>query len=143
MKHLLRLLSIGIYLVMIGCVGQQTASLISDPRLHVDSNLNSGVIFSSIIDDITPGGFTEIQLSGFNHSTSVCKIEYRVTWFDTRGMAVDSILSRWQRQTLINDMPFQIQAISPNTTIGSFLIQIREEGARGFEESPETAPPQG
>lgn len=121
---------------MTGCAATSPQALSGDQRLLVHSSLNSGVAFESLIDDVNSGGFTEVQLSGRSTSNTVSKIEYRVDWFDSRGMEIKSILSRWNKKTLVNNMPFQIRAVSPRTDISSFQILIKRDGAAGFEETP-------
>lgn len=107
-------------------------ALSEDQRLLVHSNLNSGVLFESLIEDVNKDGFTEVQLSGRNISNNVQKIEYKVDWFDSRGMEVKSILTHWNKKTLVNNMPFQIHAVSPETNISSFRILITEDKGSGY-----------
>ncbi|MDD2557300.1 MAG: YcfL family protein [Desulfuromonas sp.] len=118
-------------IVLSGCASTSTRALSEDQRLLVHSNLNSGVLFESLIENVNNGGFTEVQLSGRNISNNVQKIEYKIDWFDSRGMEIKSILSRWNKKTLVNNMPFQIHAISPKADISSFKILIIRDDSSG------------
>lgn len=121
-----------------GCVNNPSKTLLNDQRLVVHSSLNRGISFEQIIDRLNNAGFTEVQLSGYNASSSIRKVEYRITWFDEQGMAIKTILSRWNKTTLVNKNPFYIHFVSPQNNISSYVIQIQEEGSVGFEQAPNT-----
>ena len=54
------------------------------------------------------------------------RIQYRFTWFDKDGMAVDSIVSTWKEMTVIPGEEVQIQSIAPSRNCKDFSISLKE-----------------
>ena len=114
-------------------------NIISDKRFITDSFLEGRLLLTGINTVETPDGFLRVQLTAINERVGFFselwssmtgenpyKIQYRFTWFDKNGMAMDSILSTWQEMTVIPGEEVQIQSVAPSRDCKDFTINLKE-----------------
>ena len=71
-------------------------------------------------------GFMELNVNGFNRSSSVRKFRYRVEWLDTNGIVLQNRTSVWQRASAMGKSPFAIRAVAPRTEAVNFRMDTRK-----------------
>src|SRR4030067_1361585 len=67
-----------------------TRHVITDKRVITDETLATKVNIIGVNDATTPGGFLQIQIEVLNESHSMQEFNYRVEWFDMKGMAINN-----------------------------------------------------
>lgn len=114
-------------------------NVIHDKRFITDGFLEDRLLLTGVNTAETPDGFLRVQLTAVNARVGFFpemwssitgenpyKIQYRFTWFDRNGMAMDSILSTWQEMTVIPGEEVQIQSVAPSRDCRDFTVSLRE-----------------
>ncbi len=150
MKKLwLSLLSGGLLLAGTGCQNTvnrvenadktMTPNVVNDKRFVTDGFLADRLQLTGINTATTPDGLLRVQITAVNvrigffsqmwsglTGENPYRIQYRFTWFDKDGMAVDSIVSTWKEMTVIPGEEVQIQSIAPSRDCKDFSISLKE-----------------
>ena len=136
MKKLwLSLLSGGLLLAGTGCQNTvnrvenadktMTPNVVNDKRFVTDGFLADRLQLTGINTVNVRVGFFSQMWSGLTGENPY-RIQYRFTWFDKDGMAVDSIVSTWKEMTVIPGEEVQIQSIAPSRDCKDFSISLKE-----------------
>ncbi|GGI84492.1 YcfL family protein [Shewanella gelidii] len=54
------------------------------------------------------------------------RLQYKFTWFDAQGVAIDEEASPWKSLTLHGMQSIQVNAVAPNPQAQSFEVYLRE-----------------
>ena len=116
-----------------------TPDTIRDARFITDGFLRDRLALKSLTVSETPDGFKRAQLAVVNVRTGALAqawsgmtgenpypIRYKFTWFTQDGMAVDTLLSDWQRVTIIPGETLYLQSVAPNRDCKDFQISLKE-----------------
>ena len=116
-----------------------TPNVITDKRFVTDGFLADRLKLTRVITSTTAEGLLRVQISAVNVRVGVFAqmwsgmtgenpypIQYKFTWFNKDGMAVDSIVSTWKAMTIIPGEEVQIQSVAPNCDCKDFLINVKE-----------------
>ena len=116
-----------------------TPNVIRDSRFITDGFLKDRLALKNVTLSRTSEGFMRVQLEVVNIRTGVFsqmwssmkrdnpyKIQYKFDWFTKDGMAVDSILSTWQNQTVIPGETAYLQSVAPTKECYDFKISLKE-----------------
>ncbi len=120
----------------------------SDPRVKLDEEVRSdtlgsnivtrpvGAAFSALIGEgieiervVTQqnkGGFMEVHVQGYNRAVGVKRFEYRVEWFDAKGLLIDSTTSTWLPVSAKGKSSFSFKAVAPTREAVDFKINTRK-----------------
>ena len=115
-----------------------TPNIIADKRFVTDGWLRDRLKLSQLtVSD--SGGLMRVQIAAVNVRTGVFsqmwsgitgenpyRIQYRFTWLDRNGMAVDSIASTWREISVIPGETVHIQSVAPNPNCKDFIINLKE-----------------
>ena len=113
---------------------------ITDSRFITDGFLKDRLALKSLTISETANGFMRAQLEVVNVRTGVFsqawsgltgenpyKINYKFTWLDENGMAVnDTLLSTWRTETVIPGETLFLQSVAPNKKCKDFKISLKE-----------------
>jgi len=116
-----------------------TPDVINDKRFVTDGYLADRLKLTGLVTSTTPEGLLRIQITAVNVRVGFFSqmwsgmtgenpypIQYKFTWFDKTGMAVDSIVSTWKEITVIPGEEVQIQSVAPNRDCKDFSINLKE-----------------
>jgi len=116
-----------------------TPNIVNDKRFVTDGFLADRLKLTGIITSTTADDLLRVQITAVNVRTGFFSqmwsgmtrenpypIQYKFTWFDRNGMAVDSIVSTWKDMTVIPGEEVQIQSVAPNRDCKDFTIQLKE-----------------
>ncbi|MBS1370444.1 MAG: YcfL family protein [Lentisphaeria bacterium] len=116
-----------------------TQNVINDKRFVTDGFLADRLLLTGVNTSETSDGLLRVQLTAVNARVGFFsqmwsgmtgenpyKIQYKFTWFDGNGMAVDSILSTWKELTVIPGEQIQIQSIAPSRDCRDFSVNLKE-----------------
>ena len=116
-----------------------TPNVVNDKRFVTDGFLADRLQLTGINTATTPDGLLRVQITAVNvrvgffsqmwsglTGENPYRIQYRFTWFDKDGMAVDSIVSTWKEMTVIPGEEVQIQSIAPSRDCKDFSISLKE-----------------
>jgi len=116
-----------------------TPNIVNDKRFVTDGFLADRLKLTGLVTTATADGLLRVQITAVNVRTGFFSqmwsgmtrenpypIQYKFTWFDKNGMAVDSIVSTWKEMTVIPGEEVQIQSVAPNRDCKDFSIQLKE-----------------
>ena len=116
-----------------------TPNIVNDKRFVTDGFLADRLKLTGIITSTTADDLLRVQITAVNVRTGFFSqmwsgmtrenpypIQYKFTWFDRNGMAVDSIVSTWKDMTIVPGEEVQIQSVAPNRDCKDFTIQLKE-----------------
>lgn len=116
-----------------------TQNVIRDKRFVTDGFLEDRLLLTGLNVTDFSDGFLRVQLTAVNARVGFFsklwssitgenpyRIQYRFTWFDQNGMAMDSILSTWKEMTVIPGEEVQIQAVAPSRECKDFTVNLKE-----------------
>lgn len=117
-----------------------TPNTITDARFITDGFLKDRLALKSLTLSEASTGLMRAQLEVVNVRTGALsqawsgltgenpyKINYRFTWFDENGMAVnDMLLSTWRTATIIPGETLFLQSVAPNKKCKDFKISLKE-----------------
>ena len=114
-------------------------NMVQDSRYVTDSFLKDRLRLVGVNTSETAEGLMRVQLTAVNVRTGVLaqawsslsndnpyRIQYKFTWFDLNGMAVDSIFSTWQERRIILGETVQFQSVAPRKDCKDFRIELKE-----------------
>ncbi len=114
-------------------------NMVQDSRYVTDSFLKDRLRLVGVNTSETAEGLMRVQLTAVNVRTGVLaqawsslsndnpyRIQYKFTWFDPNGMAVDSIFSTWQERKIIPGETVQFQSVAPRKDCKDFRIELKE-----------------
>ena len=114
-------------------------NMVQDSRYVTDSFLKDRLRLVGVNTSETAEGLMRVQLTAVNVRTGVLaqawsslnndnpyRIQYKFTWFDLNGMAVDSIFSTWQERRIIPGETVQFQSVAPRKDCKDFRIELKE-----------------
>ncbi len=150
MKKLLMPLTLGLLLACLaGCQDSvntvenenktMTVNTIADRRFVTDGFLRDRLKLTAVNTSESPDGFMRVQLTAVNVRVGVLdqawtgltgdnpyRIQYRFSWFDQNGMAVDSILSTWRQIPVIPGETVHLQSVAPTRECKDFMVHLKE-----------------
>lgn len=114
-------------------------TVIRDARFVTDRFLRDRLALQSLSISETADGFMRVQLEVMNDRTGVWSqawsgmtgenpydIRYKFDWFDSNGMAVNSVLSDWQDATIIPGETLYLQSVAPTRDCRDFKVSLKE-----------------
>ncbi len=75
------------------------------------------------------GGIDHVRVQG-RGAMQRRQIEWSITFFDESGRAVPGLSDRYRRFTVVPDVPFQLEAISPIDDAARASIHLRASSSR-------------
>jgi uncharacterized protein YcfL len=109
--------------ILSGCATTQPV----DPRVKIiDEFVSQSITITEISSRKNQGGLLEVQVTGFNRSSSYKKLEYRIEWLDSNGFKIKTILSRWTHIPAFEKSEFRFKAVAPKPSASDFRILIRK-----------------
>lgn len=75
-------------------------------------------------------GHILVNISGTSTSTQV--VYYKVDWYDAAGMPVKTILSAWQKASIVKGVPFDWTVVSPSPKAVQFKVLITKNIGDGI-----------
>jgi uncharacterized protein YcfL len=106
-----------------GCATTQPV----DSRVTIiDKFISPSISITEVLSRIDQSGLLEVQVTGFNRSSSYKKLEYRIDWLDSNGFKIKTILSRWILISAYEHSEFRFKAVAPKSSASNFRILIRK-----------------
>lgn len=86
---------------------------------------NSSIDIRDIRRSTTPSNEILLAIT-LKNSSSITKsiAKYKVEWFTADGMLVNSILSRWNTVSLLQNEQHTVQAVSPSSQATEFFVTL-------------------
>ena len=135
-------------MMLAGCLSTANTISNADPnmnptpirqeRLITDKALARRLEVVSLNGAINDNGLMEVQLEAINTRTGFWsglwssmtgdtpyEVDYKVTWLNSQGMVVDSLMSTWRRVTVIPGETLSIHSVAPNQDCQDFRINIK------------------
>lgn len=116
-----------------------TPNTVNDRRFVTDGYLRDRLKLVNVVTSRTADGFLRVQLTAINARTGFFdqmwtgmtgenpyRIQYKFTWYDRGGMAMDSILSTWHEISVIPGETVQIQSVAPSRDCNDFMVNLKE-----------------
>ncbi len=114
-------------------------TIVKDKRVITDGSLEGRLLIENVSVATTEAGLLRVQLWAKNNRTGFFsetwssifggnpyKIKYKFTWFDAKGMALESIVSQWTQIEILPGETAFIQSIAPAQNAKDFLVNIVE-----------------
>ncbi|MBM7073705.1 YcfL family protein [Shewanella sp. 202IG2-18] len=98
----------------------------SDGEYKVDNSFVGGdvTVTNNIIRQI--GGLLQGAAKIVSHSSKDQTMEYRFTWFDNQGVAVDNDAQSWQPVQIHGKQSVQVMSVAPNSDAVRFQVYVRK-----------------
>lgn len=116
-----------------------TPNVVNDKRFVTDGYLKDRLQMTGVTTHETDGGLLQVQVAAVNTRTGFFsqiwsgitgenpyKVNYKFTWFDVNGMAVDSSLSLWQTIEVIPGEAVYFRSVAPTKACKDFMLNLRE-----------------
>ena len=71
-----------------------------------------------------------MNISGLGTTNQV--VYYKVEWYNEMGMPIKSIMSTWKTASIVKNMPFNWDAVSPSPKARSFKVMITKNIGDGI-----------
>lgn len=75
-------------------------------------------------------GHTLLNISGLGTGNQV--VYYKVDWYNEYNMPIKSIMSTWKSASIVKNMPFSWDAVSPSSKAVSFKVLITKNIGSGI-----------
>ncbi len=75
-------------------------------------------------------GHILVNISGLGTTNQV--VYYKVEWYNEMGMPIKSIMSTWKTASIVKNMPFNWDAVSPSPKARSFKVMITKNIGDGI-----------
>lgn len=75
-------------------------------------------------------GHILVNISGLGTTNQV--VYYKVEWYNEMGMPIKSIMSTWKTASIVKNMPFNWDVVSPSPKAKSFKIMITKNIGNGI-----------
>jgi uncharacterized protein YcfL len=131
MKHLVLnlVVLVGVLAFATGCrtakpIDPAAPPAVDTSRVVTDAVLAKKVQVVQILQTHTDGGLLQVQVELLNRSRRGEEINYRFEWVDRGGFAIDTILSRWGRLSLVVGQPVMIQGLAPTPNATDFRLKL-------------------
>lgn len=98
---------------------------VADKRIITDPTLN-GIAMVVSLRETMEGDLVKIQVELLNDDRKDHQVNYRFSWYDGSGMAVDSPMSLWKPVTILGRQTIPLQAIAPNPRAKDFRLELQE-----------------
>ena len=111
---------------------------IRQERLVTDRALARRLEILSLNGAVNDNGLMEVQLEAINTRTGFWsglwssmmgdnpyEVDYKVTWLNSQGMVVDSLMSTWRRVKVIPGETLYIHTVAPNQDCQDFRIRMK------------------
>ena len=111
---------------------------IRQERFTTDRALARRLEIISLNGTVNANGLMEVQLEAVNTRTGFWsglwssmtgdtpyEVDYKVTWLNSDGMVVDSLMSTWRRVTVIPGETLFIHSVAPNQDCQDFRISMK------------------
>ena len=97
---------------------------IADSRFIMDEVLSKHVALLQIDTARNANNLLEVQLEAANYIHKPAKIKYQFTWFNAQGMQVNTIVSDWDKATLVPGQKLYIRRVAPQPDCADFKINL-------------------
>ncbi len=128
MKKLMYLFGAIISVAFVSACAPNTSGvrLNSDGEYKVDNSFVAGDISvtNNVIRQV--GGLLQGAAKVQSHSSKDQVIQYRFTWFDNQGVAVDSDAQSWQPIDIHGKQSVQVVSVAPNASAVRFQVYVRK-----------------
>jgi len=103
-----------------------TPNYITDQRYITDSYLHERLRLRAVSLDPAPSGLMSAQVTATNaHAREACRVDYRFTWFDDSGHAVETPLAVWRTRELQPGETVFFQAVAPDGRCRDFMLHLK------------------
>ncbi len=75
-------------------------------------------------------GHMLVNITGIGTTNQV--VYYKVEWYNEMGMPIKTIMSTWKSASIVKNMPFNWDVVSPNPQAKSFKIMITKNIGNGI-----------
>ena len=112
---------------------------IADKRYITDGFLKDRLLLKGVNVSETAGGLLQVQVTAINARTGFFselwsgmtgdtpyRVDYKFTWLDANGMAVESALSIWETVTITPGETVYFRSVAPNKSCRDFVLNLRE-----------------
>lgn len=112
---------------------------VGESRFITDRFLRDRLVIRLVNTSRTADGFLRVQVAAENARTGFFselwsgitgenpyRIRYKFVWFNSDGMAVDSVLSDWQDATVMPGETLYLQSVAPDKTCNDFKVSLKE-----------------
>ncbi|MCI5778971.1 MAG: YcfL family protein [Lentisphaeria bacterium] len=112
---------------------------VGESRFITDRFLRDRLVIRLVNTSRTADGFLRVQVAAENARTGFFselwsgitgenpyKIRYKFVWFNSDGMAVDSVLSDWQDATVMPGETLYLQSVAPDKSCNDFKVSLKE-----------------
>ncbi len=110
-------------LVAAGCISTNMPPM--DRRVTLAEDLGTSVFVTDVRCAKGTSSYATFQANVVNNTSRDLGVEWKVVWLDADGMAIDSIVSTWNKAMLA---PKDIQALkctAPRTDAADMLFYVR------------------
>ncbi|MEG2076039.1 MAG: YcfL family protein [Victivallaceae bacterium] len=112
---------------------------IADKRIITDSFLQNRLKVTNCSLGYSASGNLAVTITAINTRTGFFsemwssmtgenpyKVDYKFTWYDQNGLAVNSNLSAWVTKTIYPGETVQFYAVAPIPNCGDFVLNLKE-----------------
>ena len=112
-----------------------TPTHIADSRFVTDGFLRDRLALRNVRFSPAPGGLQQVQVEATSlrvgfwdqaFGPDKYHIRYKFTWFDSTGMAINTILSDWQDKWILPGETVQFQSVAPTPACKDFRLNLIE-----------------
>ena len=109
--------------LMSGCVATNMPPM--DRRVTVAADLGTRVYVTDVRCAKGNGDYATFQANVVNNTSSDLGVEWQVTWLDADGIAVDSLVSTWNKLMLAPNDVVALKNTSPRVDAADMLFYVR------------------
>ena len=106
-----------------GCVATNIPPM--DRRVTVAADLGTRVYVTDVRCAKGNGDYATFQANVVNNTSSDLGVEWKVTWLDADGIAVDSLVSTWNKLMLAPNDVVALKNTSPRVDAADMLFYVR------------------
>lgn len=101
-------------------------TVIKDKRIITDGSLvdKAGVV--DVRETTVAGDLLKVQVQMYNSTSSLKSVNYRFEWFDSDGMRIETVLSRWKPKMLYGKETVWVSAVAPTPKTVDFRFKLME-----------------
>lgn len=97
---------------------------IAHTQVVSDKSVEKRLKIESINSEYLPTGLLKVQVTLKNTSKSPFKFSYRFTWFNKKGMKVESPANTWIEKDVLGGDTVHLSSVAPNSKCTDFTIKL-------------------
>lgn len=111
-------------LALAGSLGACCAAGMKDSRVSISSEIDGDIKLRGLTTGRNSGGTRTVEAEIGNCERHVEQFQYRVTWVDENGLAIDSPSSVWATSTLAPKSTERLRLVAPVASAEDFRLEL-------------------